>query len=513
MKKFFSSRSDSNGDRRESSERRNERGDRPFKSRRFNSDSPDSNGDSPRRPRSAGDGSRRSFGDRDRGSFGGARREGGGSFERRGGGGDGRRFAKKAPPTICKHQIEESDQGISINEWFAKNVPQTSANYIQIMSDRGSLRVNNERVTPTTNLNIGEEISFPDTALKEFTPRPPRTDFDHRGGERRFGRDGDSERGERRGFDDRNRGGERRNNDNGRERRSGGERRPSSASSNNSSDDDRHRRELRLAENPKYQLLSEKIASWIIFQNDDIIAINKPAGIAVQAGTRIDISIDDLLPALKFGSNQKPKLVHRLDLETSGVLLLARNSQTVRALGEMLKEHDVRKKYIAIWCGVPDQKFGIIDLPLLKDGGKDKVESVRYDIEGKEAVTRYKVLSHNNLFSLVEIEILTGRTHQIRVHSATLGCGILGDRKYGKMTTKIDKNDPYYNHIFSYGDSVNILREKQLPEYIEAQKEAESMYLHAREITLSLDEQKIQIVAPVPEYFIEAIKKYGLKLP
>ena len=520
MKKFFSSRNDNSGDRRDSSDRRGgERMDRPFKSRKFGDSPFEGNGDSPRRPRS-GD-SRRPFGDRDRGSFGGgssggSRREGG-SFDRRGSDGGGR-FNRKAPPTICKHQIEEADQGISVNEWFAKNVPQASTNYIELLSERGSLRVNNERVTPTTSLNQGEEISFPDTALKQFTPRPPRDDFDNRGGggERRFGRGDDSRGGERRGFGDQNRGGgERRSNEGGsRERRSEGRSTEGSSGGNNSSDDDhRRRRESQLAENPKFHLLSEQIPNWVIFQNDHIIAINKPAGIAVQAGTRIDVSIDDLLSALKYDSPWKPKLVHRLDLETSGVLLLGRDNETVRALGEMLKEHDIKKKYLAIWCGVPDQSFGIIDLPLLKDGAKDKVESVRYNSEGKEAVTRYKVLSHNDLFSLVEVEILTGRTHQIRVHSATLGCGILGDKKYGKMTTKIDKDDPYYHHVFSYGDSVNILRERQLPEYAQAQKEAEFMHLHAREISFTLDDKKIQITAPLPDYFVETARKYGMKIP
>lgn len=179
-----------------------------------------------------------------------------------------------------------------------------------------------------------------------------------------------------------------------------------------------------------------KITKNIIFQDDNIIAINKPSGIATQGGSNIKFSVAHSLPYLKFGNEQTPKLVHRLDKDTSGILLISRNRQISDVLLDKFKNKQISKTYLALIIGTPSKKSGEINLPLLKkyQGSNEKIY---VDKNGKEAITKYKILSSRDNISLIELYPITGRTHQLRVHMKEIGHPILGDYKYGQK----GKND------------------------------------------------------------------------
>lgn len=179
----------------------------------------------------------------------------------------------------------------------------------------------------------------------------------------------------------------------------------------------------------------EKIKSLVIYKDDYIIALNKPVGLAVQGGSKIEKSLNDYLPYLKFEKTEMPKLVHRIDKDTSGVLVIARDKKTADELGEYFKDKGERleKIYLSLVVGKFTKESGEINFPLLKkvENGVEKV--YRDERDGKEAVTLYKVLGYSEKYnvSLVEVKILTGRTHQIRVHMKEIGHSVLGDGKYG----------------------------------------------------------------------------------
>ena len=174
------------------------------------------------------------------------------------------------------------------------------------------------------------------------------------------------------------------------------------------------------------------IRSLVIYDDGDLIALNKPGDIATQGGTNTFRHIDGLLEGLKTNKGVIPRLVHRLDKETSGVLLLARSAEAVRELGFMFKGKDIEKQYCALLAPAPELYEGTINAPIRKAGGKMR-ERILVDEEGQKAITDYIVVDHaGNKAALVYFRPLTGRTHQIRVHaSQVLNTPIIGDKKYG----------------------------------------------------------------------------------
>ncbi len=176
-------------------------------------------------------------------------------------------------------------------------------------------------------------------------------------------------------------------------------------------------------------------ASWIIFEDENLIAINKPSGLACQGGSGILISVDDFLvaknaaPTDVFG--QSYQLVHRLDKDTSGLLLIAKNAKSAELLTDAFRNKTIKKTYLALVRGLPKKSEGVINIPLKKHMiGKN--EKVRPDYaNGKEAITEFKVLENFKDYAYIELSPLTGRTHQLRVHCKELGHAILNDVKYG----------------------------------------------------------------------------------
>src|SRR5579863_9554104 len=170
----------------------------------------------------------------------------------------------------------------------------------------------------------------------------------------------------------------------------------------------------------------------VLHMDDDVIVINKPPGLAVQGGTHTDVHLDALLDGLRFGASDRPRLVHRLDRDTSGVLVLARNAKAAAALSSAFRNKETRKFYWAAVAGLPKPRQGRIDQALAKLPGPAGERMALDEEDGKHAVTHYRTVSHaGDKVSWLTLQPMTGRTHQLRVHCKVLGAPIIGDRKYG----------------------------------------------------------------------------------
>ena len=163
----------------------------------------------------------------------------------------------------------------------------------------------------------------------------------------------------------------------------------------------------------------KKFEKSIIFQNNDFLILNKWPSIATQAGSKINVSIDDIIKNISL----EYKLVHRLDKETSGLLIISKNKDYARIFGQLFKSKLIDKTYLAICEGVPKLKNSIVDLDI-----KNKLEKI------DKTKTYYKLLHNINSLSLMLFKPLTGKTHQLRIVSKNLSCPIIGDIKYNHQS-------------------------------------------------------------------------------
>lgn len=171
----------------------------------------------------------------------------------------------------------------------------------------------------------------------------------------------------------------------------------------------------------------------ILFEDAEALVIDKPAGLAGEAPRKGDTSVESMLPDMRLGFFRQPAFVHRLDRDTSGCLLLARTPRALRRYMAAFEQREVKKDYLAIVDGIPEEQEGEIDLPLLKVSGRMAGWRIVVDEEGKSAFTRWRLLATHQGRALLHLMPETGRTHQLRVHMAEgLDLPIVGDPIYGR---------------------------------------------------------------------------------
>lgn len=174
------------------------------------------------------------------------------------------------------------------------------------------------------------------------------------------------------------------------------------------------------------------LADRVLFIDGEAIILDKPAGLPVDPPRDGSLSLENHLDSLKFGFQRWPLAVHRLDRDTSGCLLLARNPKAHKRFGQAFENGQVAKTYLAVLEGVPTEESGEIDLPLKKISSAEEGWRMVPDAKGKPALTRWTMLAHRDNRALISFAPTTGRTHQIRVHALHgIGFGIVGDPIYG----------------------------------------------------------------------------------
>ena len=237
--------------------------------------------------------------------------------------------------------------------------------------------------------------------------------------------------------------------------------------------------------------IQRELEAMILYQDEQVIVLNKPHGLAVQGGPGISRHLDGLLDGLRMGSPHRPRLVHRLDRDTSGCLVLARTPGTAAKLAAGFRGRDVSKTYWAVVAGRPVPVEGRIDLPLLRytgPRGERSVPATRDDDEAQRAVTDFRTLDHaGQKLEWLELSPITGRTHQLRVHCVAIGAPIVGDDKY---------HEPDQN-----GTGTAIV--EGLPD---------KLHLHARALDLPHPAGgRLIVEAPLPPHMSETFKTLGFE--
>jgi tRNA pseudouridine32 synthase / 23S rRNA pseudouridine746 synthase len=223
-------------------------------------------------------------------------------------------------------------------------------------------------------------------------------------------------------------------------------------------------------------LTPEEIQSRVLHRDGLMLVIDKPAGLPVHRGPKGGANLEASFDALRFGLPRPPVLAHRLDRDTSGCLVLGRHRKATASLGLLFKHGRISKTYWAVVEGGPVDDQGTIDMPL----GRLNAERgwwQKPDPEGQTAVTNWKVMGRGDGLAWLALEPVTGRTHQLRVHSAAMGWPIVGDNIYG--------NGPRFGEP--------------------------TLHLHSREIVIPISKNKepVRVTAPAPEHLRERLKACG----
>ena len=238
--------------------------------------------------------------------------------------------------------------------------------------------------------------------------------------------------------------------------------------------------EVRIPPRASAGLVGEDIPLDIVFENEDLVVINKPAGMVVHpaAGHQTGTLVHAMLgydPGIEgIGGEERPGVVHRLDKDTSGLILLAKNDRAHHWLEDQFRLRQVSKTYLALVDGKPPTPTGRVEAAIGRDSSHRKKMAIVSKEKGREAVSEYKTLESFPAHTLLEFHPLTGRTHQIRVHCAFLGCPIVGDRVYGHKQPLL---------------------------------ELDRHFLHASELRIRLpgDEQPSKFEAPLPPELVRVL--------
>jgi 23S rRNA pseudouridine955/2504/2580 synthase len=314
---------------------------------------------------------------------------------------------------VRQFTVAIDDDGIRLDRWFKRHLPDASFNIVSRWARTGQLRVDGARATPGDRIQAGQVIRVPPAEPVQASAAKPKK--------------------------------------------------------------------------ARPQLTPEQIEfaeSMVIHRDGQAIVLNKPPGLATQGGTKTHDHVDQLLDGLYFDLDTRPKLVHRLDKDTSGALVLARTARAAAFFSKSFSGRTARKTYWAIIVGVPSIEDGYIDLPLGKQPGTGGEKMQVDEKEGQPARTRYRVIDRaGNRAAWVELQPHTGRTHQLRVHMAAIGHPIVGDGKYGMAEAFL---------------SGSISRK---------------MHLHARRIRIDHpDGGKLDVTADLPTHFAETLKQLGFDI-
>jgi 23S rRNA pseudouridine955/2504/2580 synthase len=305
--------------------------------------------------------------------------------------------------------VDDDDDGIRLDRWFKRHLPEVSFNTVSRWSRTGQLRVNGNKAVPGDRVETGQQIRFP--AADDQPSGPARA---------------------------------------------------------------QPKRDPLTADEEQF------VRDMVIYDDPNAFVLNKPPGLATQGGTKTTHHLDRLLDGLA-DERGRPKLVHRLDKDTSGALLVARSARSAGHFAKAFSGRTARKVYWAVVVGVPDAGQGTIDAPLAKQPGTGG-EKMHVDAEnGLPAKTRWRVIDRaGNRAAWVELQPLTGRTHQLRAHMAAIGHPIVGDAKYGGA------------EAFLTGGI------------------SRKLHLHARRIRIDTPQGgKIDVTAELPAHFAESLDTLG----
>lgn len=313
----------------------------------------------------------------------------------------------KPADSVRQFTIGPDDDGIRLDRWFKRNLPQIGFAMVSRWARTGQIRVDGKRVKPEDRLNAGQILRVPP------------------GGET-------GERGPRKRAD----------------------------------------------------LTDEEVAqaeAMLITQDKAAIALNKPPGLATQGGTGMKNHVDRLLDAFADETQPRPRLIHRLDKDTSGVLLVARTPGSAAYFSKRFSGRSAKKIYWALVVGVPEVQDGVIEAAIAKQPGTGGEKMHVDEKDGQAAKTRYRVVDRaGNRAAWVELQPFTGRTHQLRVHMAAIGHPIVGDGKYGGP-------DAFLTGSIS-----------------------RKMHLHARRLIIDHpDGAPLNVVAELPEHFAASMTQLG----
>jgi 23S rRNA pseudouridine955/2504/2580 synthase len=319
---------------------------------------------------------------------------------------------------VRQFTVGYDDDGIRLDRWFKRHLPETSFNLVSRWARTGQLRVDGKRATPGDRIEAGQIIRVPPAdpnAEPIVKSAPPK----------------------------------------------------------------RAKERVELPEDE-----TAFAESLVIHKDKDALVLNKPPGLATQGGTGTTEHVDRLLDALWFEAEGRPKLVHRLDKDTSGALLVARNSRAAAHFAKAFSSRTARKVYWALVMGVPAIEDGMIELPIAKQPGTGGEKMYVDEKEGSPARTRYRVIeAAGSTCAWLELQPFTGRTHQLRVHLSAIGHPIVGDGKYGGR-------DAFLTGTIS-----------------------RKMHLHARRIRVdALEGPQIDVTAELPEHIAESFDNLGFDL-
>lgn len=317
------------------------------------------------------------------------------------------------PNSARQFTVEGDDDGIRLDRWFQRHIPDISFNMVSRWARTGQVRLDGKRVGPGDRVAKGQVVRMPPADPAQLASKP-----------------------------------------------------------------------VKRAPKPLSDDQRSFAQDMVIHSDRAALVLNKPPGLATQGGSKTHAHVDGLLDAFVDGDGPRPRLVHRLDKDTSGVLLIARTPGSAAYFSKRFSGRSARKVYWALVVGVPEVHHGLIDLPLAKQPGTGGEKMYVDEEGGQSARTAYHVIERaGNRAAWVELQPLTGRTHQLRVHMAAIGHPIVGDGKYGGpaafLTGAISRK----------------------------------MHLHARRLRIAHpDGPALDVTAELPDHFADSMTQMGFDL-